>query len=369
MALPQICTNSIEGHHDVRFAADNPYCSADDTYGSNLVPKQEQPEATQHVFGPDNIAQWILTYCDTGWDQSVFQYMHDNPSSASQHPPIFNDDDLEAPTQQMGEDHGLVFQQDFKSLQPVFQQEPKSRRNGPTFSTQDKSLPSLTSSTATTKAQTITYNEPESPLDEVNFKSPVDELMKITQQRKPEARIEPSQRRTPDLTACADHTGSSAPGTFAAATENQKKWACDDPHCSRMFLYKSHWDAHRRVHTGDKPYLCGQENCSRAFSQRGNLKTHRRCHTGEKPYTCTLEGCSKTFSQLGNMKTHHKNSHKWKIQLLTSLFAKCTVQGEIPAEHQSDFQYFKEHYKNSNKGVKGRGKVHHLAAHKLKNQR
>lgn len=53
---------------------------------------------------------------------------------------------------------------------------------------------------------------------------------------------------------------------------------------------------------------------------------------------------------------------------LTQMFAKFAAEGNVPEEHQELFEYFKEHYKNSNKGVKGRGKARTVAARKPKGQ-
>ena len=43
------------------------------------------------------------------------------------------------------------------------------------------------------------------------------------------------------------------------------------------------------------------------------------------------------------------------------MFVKFAQMGEVPDEHQELFEYFKVHYKNSNKGIKGRGKARTVA--------
>lgn len=43
------------------------------------------------------------------------------------------------------------------------------------------------------------------------------------------------------------------------------------------------------------------------------------------------------------------------------MFVKFAQMGEVPEEHQELFEYFKAHYKNSNKGIKGRGKARTVA--------
>lgn len=43
------------------------------------------------------------------------------------------------------------------------------------------------------------------------------------------------------------------------------------------------------------------------------------------------------------------------------MFLKFARMGEVPEEHQELFEYFRVHYKNSNKGIKGRGKARTVA--------
>lgn len=43
------------------------------------------------------------------------------------------------------------------------------------------------------------------------------------------------------------------------------------------------------------------------------------------------------------------------------MFVKFAQMGEVPEEHQELFEYFRVHYKNSNKGIKGRGKARTVA--------
>ncbi|KOS18641.1 Asparagine-rich zinc finger protein AZF1 [Escovopsis weberi] len=251
-------------------------------------------------------------------------------------------------------------------------------------------------------AKTITYNETINPAHQVNFETDVDELMKAIQRKqslRPEGHSNIQQILTPAQSPRCELMDPLSPTSTGTAStcegkHKKKKWVCDGPNCNKSFVQKTHLDIHRRTHTGAKPYVCTKEGCGLTFSQRGNLKTHMRRHTGEKPYSCgicgklfaqrgnvrsheethkglkpficRLDDCNKTFSQLGNMKTHQNNFHKETLQKLTSKFAQFIADGEVPPTHQELFEYFQEHYKNSNKGIKGRGKARTVAARKPK---
>ena len=63
--------------------------------------------------------------------------------------------------------------------------------------------------------------------------------------------------------------------------------------CNRVFPREKSLQAHKRIHTGEKPYICDYPLCGKAFTQSGQLKTHQRLHTGEKPFICTVSGYAK----------------------------------------------------------------------------
>lgn len=154
------------------------------------------------------------------------------------------------------------------------------------------------------------------------------------------------------------------------------------PYCHRFFTQSTHLEVHVRSHIGYKPFQC--EYCGKRFTQGGNLRTHQRLHTGEKPYECELcgkrfsrkgnlaahivthqklkpficklDGCNKTFTQLGNMKAHQNRFHLSTLNELTHRLAEMDPNENIAPKERELLEYFASLYKNSNKGIKGRGK-------------
>ncbi|MCJ1385920.1 hypothetical protein MMC17_009044 [Xylographa soralifera] len=170
----------------------------------------------------------------------------------------------------------------------------------------------------------------------------------------------------------------------SSEARTKKSYRCDIASCAKHFFQKTHLEIHMRAHTGYKPFLCKEPSCGQRFSQLGNLKTHERRHTGERPYSCEacgkrfaqrgnvrahrivhqqtkpfscrLEGCQKQFTQLGNLKSHQNKFHVEALRKLTGKFASMQEGDTVSATDKELWEYFSALYKNSNKGIKGRGK-------------
>lgn len=111
-------------------------------------------------------------------------------------------------------------------------------------------------------SKVITANEVINPDDQVEFKTNVDQLMRIIQQKETAA-VEVQQHiLTPVHTPKCDPGLDTSPCSIGLASPARsegrvkaKKWVCDGPNCGKAFVQKTHLDVHRRTHTGEKPYV------------------------------------------------------------------------------------------------------------------
>ena len=86
--------------------------------------------------------------------------------------------------------------------------------------------------------------------------------------------------------------------------------------CDKPFQWYSHWQAHERIHTGERPYKC--DECDKAFTRSDGLQCHKLTHVPRE--------CSSTLS-LGDTK-YIANSFQYKHceedKLMTGIFM-CTT--------------------------------------------
>ncbi|CAK7896500.1 hypothetical protein CAAN1_04S06744 [[Candida] anglica] len=133
-----------------------------------------------------------------------------------------------------------------------------------------------------------------------------------------------------------------------------KPFECE--YCHKRFTQGGNLRTHLRLHTGEKPFTC--EICGRSFSRKGNLAAHKLTHDNLKPFACKLDDCDKAFTQLGNLKSHQNRFHQETLNDMTHKFAALTGAqiNNLPPQERDMMNYFKDLYKNSNKGIRGRGK-------------
>ncbi|KAJ0114935.1 hypothetical protein J7T55_004678 [Diaporthe amygdali] len=98
-----------------------------------------------------------------------------------------------------------------------------------------------------------------------------------------------------------------------------------------------------------------QEIC-RLFKQRGNVKPHiENVHEKKNKVVCNFPRCGKDFTTIGNMKNHIGKVHKAVLDELLYKMENWNENDKLDDTWVKLFQEYRVIFKNSNKGIKGRG--------------
>ncbi|GAB1197308.1 hypothetical protein APSETT444_006601 [Aspergillus pseudonomiae] len=87
-----------------------------------------------------------------------------------------------------------------------------------------------------------------------------------------------------------------------------------------------------------RKYVCTLPHCGKSFAQKTHLDIHTRAHTGDKPFS------------------HQNKFHATTLRDLTLKFSQVATGEPMSPQDRKLWEYFATLYKNSNKGIKGRGK-------------
>ncbi|OXB51951.1 hypothetical protein ASZ78_002611 [Callipepla squamata] len=112
-------------------------------------------------------------------------------------------------------------------------------------------------------------------------------------------------RHAPGTTAIPNGDLSPVPlrtdGTDGVPSAAAKPFCCGA--CGKSFWWSSHWERHRRIHTGERPYQCGE--CGKRFGRTSHLYRHQRTHAGGRPHVCG--DCGRSFNSTVHFQRHQRN--------------------------------------------------------------
>lgn len=100
-----------------------------------------------------------------------------------------------------------------------------------------------------------------------------------------------------------------------------RKFFC--PNCPKTFINKVELEAHKHVHSGERPHKC--DVCTKSFRYVHHLKRHKdSVHLGKR-YACTQPNCGRKFTTLAQLKVHiwtHNGIVPYKCPFCYRLFKK-----------------------------------------------
>ncbi|XP_037811361.1 uncharacterized protein LOC119603409 [Lucilia sericata] len=100
-----------------------------------------------------------------------------------------------------------------------------------------------------------------------------------------------------------------------------RKFLCAN--CPKTFINKIELEAHKHVHSGERPHKC--DACTKSFRYIHHLKRHKDSVHYGKRHVCTMPNCGRKFTTLAQLKVHiwtHNGIVPYKCPFCQRLFKK-----------------------------------------------